>query len=80
MVIPFSSIMELNSQIGLISELKEKVYAYADFLPPGKHNTCFLYNTTNRPKKGLYTFLSNVNHRELPLDLSNFKYLLKYSL
>jgi hypothetical protein len=49
--------------------MKEKIYVYADFLPPGKHNTCLLYNTPNEPKKGMYTFLVNVRHRELPLNL-----------
>ena len=49
--------------------MKEKIYVYADFLPPGKHNTCLLYNTPNEPKKGMYTFLVNVRHRELPLNI-----------
>jgi hypothetical protein len=49
--------------------MKEKIFVYADFLPPGKHNTCLLYNTPTEPKKGMYTFLVNVRHRELPLNL-----------
>jgi len=53
--------------------MKEKLYVYADYLPPGKHNCCILYNSINEPKKGLYTFLSNVRQRELPLELYSKK-------
>ena len=34
-----------------ISETKEKVYAYATFLPPGKFNTCILYNADEMSQK-----------------------------
>jgi len=71
MIIPFETLVDLNSKAGLISELKEKVYAFADYLPPGKHNSCFIYNTQNKPKKGLYSFMTNIMPRELPLDISN---------
>jgi hypothetical protein len=60
MVIPFENLVYLNSKLGLISELKEKVYVFADFLPHGKHNSCFVFNTQNKPKKGLYSFMANV--------------------
>lgn len=53
--------------------MKEKIYVFADFLPAGKHNTCFLFNTQNVPKKAMYTFLVNVRHRELPLNLFSKK-------
>lgn len=57
MVIGMDKIMELDNEIGgLFSQMKEKVYAFADYLPPGKHNSCLLYNTANMPKKGMYTF------------------------
>lgn len=36
----------------------ERVYAYACFLPPGKHQVCILHNTSDdssQEMKGLYT-------------------------
>jgi len=69
MVIGMDKIIELNKRDQIFSQMKEKLYVYADFLPPGKHNTCLLYNTPNEPKKGMYTFLVNVRNRELPLSL-----------
>jgi hypothetical protein len=73
MVIGIDKIYELNSKDQIFSQQKEKVYVYADFLPPGKHNTCLLYNTPNIPRKGMYTFLANVKHRELPLSIFSKK-------
>lgn len=44
-----------------ISVTKEKVYAYATFLPPGIFNTCILYNSDEmsykQKKKGMFTLL-----------------------
>lgn len=35
--------MDIAKQDG--DETKEKVYAYACFVPPGRFNSCILYNT-----------------------------------
>lgn len=32
------------------TETKEKVYAYATFMPPGRSNSCILYNTDSQSK------------------------------
>ena len=44
-------------------DLIDKYYAFASFIPPGKHNTCILYNTPNEPMKNIYSFIINVYPR-----------------
>jgi hypothetical protein len=63
----------VNKKGGILSQLKEKVYVFADYIPPavGKHNVCLLYNTVNAPKKGMYHFEAAVRLRENYLAISN---------
>lgn len=58
----------------LINDIKDKYYVYANFLPPGKHNTCILFNTKNAPKKNIYSCIVNVRPNKLEIDLSNLLY------
>lgn len=71
-VIGFDKLIELNKKGGKLTEMKEKIYVFADYLPSafGKHNACLLFNTIHQPKKGLYHFEAAVKPRELPLTLS----------
>jgi hypothetical protein len=73
-VVGIDKLFEINQNAGVLSELKERVYVFADYLPPGKHNTCLLYNSVNKPKKGMYTFFTRVKPREKPLKLSKRTY------
>lgn len=53
-----------------ISETKEKVYAYAAFLPPGRFNSCVLHNTDEAQRdKGLYSFMIHSQKRDHPIDI-----------
>jgi hypothetical protein len=53
-------------------QLPEKIYAYACFLPPGKHNTCIMYNSAEDPScklKNLYPTIVKARPREYPIAL-----------
>lgn len=65
-LVGIDKVMEINQKGGRLTEMKEKVYVYADFLPPavGKHNVCLLYNTVHVPKKALYHIEAPVRQRE----------------
>ena len=58
-------------------EVREKVYAYACFVPPGRFNSCILYNTENQSKsqkhKSLYTMLIKAKAREHGIDIKHKK-------
>ena len=67
--------MDMAKQSG--EEVKEKVYAYACFVPPGRFNSCILYNTENQSKsqkhKSLYTMLIKAKAREHSIDIKHKK-------
>lgn len=63
MIVSFDKVLDVNKEQNALAEFKEKVYIFADYLPPGKHNSCLLYNTTNAPKKGIYSFMTAVKPR-----------------
>lgn len=53
-----------------ISETKEKIYAYAAFLPPGRFNSCVLHNCDEvQREKGLYSFMIHSQKRDHPIDI-----------
>ena len=49
MIVGFEKLLEVNKRSGILSEQKEKVYVFADYLPYGKHNSCLLFGTKNTP-------------------------------
>ncbi len=71
MIIGLDKILDINLKGQQLTDMKEKAYVFADYLPPGKHNTCLLFNSQKVPLKGMYTFLAPVRPRELPLLISN---------
>ena len=66
-----------------ISVTKEKVYAYATFLPPGLFNTCILYNSDEmsykQKKKGMFTLLMKGQPRKHNIDVK-FKKVRQYKV
>lgn len=67
MTIRFDMVAEIDQKTkGKLQSLQEKVYAFADYLPPGNHNTCLLYNTLLAPLKSVYNFLTPVKARKQP--------------
>jgi hypothetical protein len=77
MAVTFDKLIEATIENKDFLREREKVYVFAKYLPPGKHNTCLLYNTTNVPAKDLYTFFTIVKPREDQIPISNIIFLLK---
>ena len=71
--IPIEKLLELMADTKRVAEMNEKFYAFAQFLPPGKHNTCLVYNTTNIPKKDIYSFTTVVRPREEMIKISKIR-------
>ena len=49
MAVSFDKLIEATMENKNFLLEREKVYVYAAYLPPGKHNTCLVYNTVNVP-------------------------------
>ena len=63
-----------------ISETKEKIYAFAAFLPPGRFNSCIMYNCDDTQKdKSLYSLMIHSQKREHPIDIK-FKKVKKFKV
>lgn len=63
-----------------ISETKEKIYAFAAFLPPGRFNSCVMYNCDeSQQEKSLYAFTIQSYKREHPIDIK-FKKVKKFKV
>lgn len=59
------------------SDIKERFYVYANYLSPGKHNACILYNTKNIPNKNLTSLIVTVLPRKHTLDISKIFLLIQ---
>eukprot|EP00347_Sterkiella_histriomuscorum_P021600 403333417 len=73
MAVSFDKIIESTIENKKFLDGREKVYIYAQYLPPGKHNTCLVYNTSNVPKKDIYTFYTIVKPREDIIPINHKK-------
>ncbi len=72
MVLSFDKLFDATIENKKFHEIREKIYVFADFLPPGKHNTCLVYNTQNIPQKDIFNFLTLVKPREELIPISKF--------